>query len=88
MACPSALCHVWHLFVVVVRLEAPVSRNQFSELLPEMGIDTSVTCKRDSSPNATRRRSNPKVGRRFGRIPGATGSVFGTRAVGSMGGTG
>lgn len=37
--------HAWHLFVIVVRPEAPVSRDQLIRLLADRGIGTSVTYK-------------------------------------------
>jgi dTDP-4-amino-4,6-dideoxygalactose transaminase len=37
--------HAWHLFVVVVRPEAPVGRDRLIERLAERGIGTSVTYK-------------------------------------------
>lgn len=37
--------HAWHLFVIIVRPEAPVHRNRLIELLAERGIGTSVTYK-------------------------------------------
>jgi dTDP-4-amino-4,6-dideoxygalactose transaminase len=37
--------HAWHLFVVIVRPEAPVNRDRLVELLSERGVGTSVTYK-------------------------------------------
>lgn len=34
--------HAWHLFPVVIRPEAPVTRNQFIQLMTQSGIGTSV----------------------------------------------
>ena len=41
--CKGALQdHAWHLFPVIIKPEAPVSRNRFIELMAEKGIGTSV----------------------------------------------
>jgi dTDP-4-amino-4,6-dideoxygalactose transaminase len=37
--------HAWHLFVVNVRVDAPVGRGTLVELLAERGVGTSVTYK-------------------------------------------
>ncbi len=41
--CTGALSdHSWHLFPIIIKQEAPVSRNKFIELMFERGIGTSV----------------------------------------------